>query len=187
MFASPAPSATRARRAAQPVTRQTQPARRASAAIRAGTSRLTTPAIRASHGSPSEDQDMQSEALFGTVTAPEATGVPTYVKTPELSVTFNGHFPEEVRRTLGSSGKFLFNRNSGDIVDGWFRGTQKCIYWLIRLYYWVRVPSHLRHLFCMESDQGKHVPLQPRLILPSFLENSRVSHLLHLPRTRTTR
>ncbi|KAF8610233.1 hypothetical protein BDV93DRAFT_517387 [Ceratobasidium sp. AG-I] len=103
MFASPAPSATRARRAAQPIIRQNQAARRTSAAIRASTSRLTTPAIRASHGSPSEDQDMLSEASFGTVTAPEAAGTPTYVKTPELSVTFNGHFPEEVRRTLGSS------------------------------------------------------------------------------------
>ena len=104
MFASPAPSATRARRAAQPTIRQNQTARRTSAAIRASTSRLTTPAIRASHGSPSEDQDMLSEASFGTVIAPEAAGIPTYVKTPELTVTFNGHFPEEVRRTLGSSG-----------------------------------------------------------------------------------
>ncbi|KAG8684682.1 hypothetical protein FRC09_015237, partial [Ceratobasidium sp. 395] len=118
MFASPAPSAARARRAAQPAARQSQTSRRTSAAIRASTSRLTTPAIRGAygHGSPSvEDQDMASEASFGTVTASEAAGHATYVKTPELTVMFGGHFPEEVRRTLGSS---EVNRNaSTGMVD----------------------------------------------------------------------
>ncbi|KAG8742029.1 hypothetical protein FRC12_015471, partial [Ceratobasidium sp. 428] len=118
MFASPAPSAARARRAAQPAARQNQTSRRTSAAIRASTSRLTTPAIRGAygHGSPSvEDQDMASEASFGTVTASEAAGHATYVKTPELTVMFGGHFPEEVRRTLGSS---EVNRNaSTGMVD----------------------------------------------------------------------
>ncbi|KAG8747615.1 hypothetical protein FRC10_000157 [Ceratobasidium sp. 414] len=118
MFASPAPSAARARRAAQPGTRQNQASRRTSAAIRASSSRLTTPALRGSygHGSPSvEDQDMASEASFGTVTASENAGNATYVKTPELTVTFGGHFPEEVRRTLGSS---EVNRNaSTGLVD----------------------------------------------------------------------
>jgi hypothetical protein len=109
MFASPAPSAARSRRAIQPSIRQNQTSRRTSAAVRAGTSRLTTPALRASHGhgSPSEDQDMVSEASFGTVAASEAAGNATYVKTPELAVTFSGHFPEEVRRTLGSSGQSI--------------------------------------------------------------------------------
>ncbi|KAG8747270.1 hypothetical protein FRC12_014119, partial [Ceratobasidium sp. 428] len=118
MFASPAPSAARARRAAQPAARQSQTSRRTSAAIRASTSRLNTPAIRGAygHGSPSvEDQDMASEASFGTVTASEAAGHATYVKTPELTVMFGGHFPEEVRRTLGSS---EVNRNaSTGMVD----------------------------------------------------------------------
>jgi hypothetical protein len=109
MFGSPAPSVARSRRAVQPSLRQNQTSRRTSAAVRAGTSRLTTPAIRApyGHGSPSEDQDMVSEASFGTVTASETAGNATYVKTPELAVTFNGHFPEEVRRTLGSSGRSI--------------------------------------------------------------------------------
>lgn len=109
MFASPAPSAARSRRVAQPNARQNQQARRTSAAIRASTSRLTTPALRASHGhsTVSEDQDMTSEASFGTVTASEAAGTLTYVKTPELTVTLSGHFPEEVRRILGSSGSHL--------------------------------------------------------------------------------
>jgi hypothetical protein len=105
MFASPAPSAARARRV-QPNARQNQQTRRTSAAIRASTSRLTTPAMRSSQGagSVSEDQDVMSEASFGTIAASETTGTLTYVKTPELTVTLSGHFPEEVRRILGSSG-----------------------------------------------------------------------------------
>ncbi|KAG9086775.1 hypothetical protein FS749_003384 [Ceratobasidium sp. UAMH 11750] len=58
---------------------------------------------------------MASEASFGTVTASETAGNATYVKTPELTATFGGHFPEEVRRTLGSS---EVNRNaSTGLVD----------------------------------------------------------------------
>ncbi|QRW15198.1 non-repetitive/WGA-negative nucleoporin carboxy-terminal protein [Ceratobasidium sp. AG-Ba] len=118
MFASPAPSSVRARRAAQPAIRQNQGVRRTSAAIRAGSSRLTTPALRGSYGhaSPSiEDQDMASEASFATVTASEAGGNATYVKTPELTVMFGGHFPAEVRTKLDSSES---NRNaSSGLVD----------------------------------------------------------------------
>jgi hypothetical protein len=110
MFASPTPSVARARRTGQPNARQSQPPRRTSTAIRTGTSRLNTPALRASvgpgHGSVAEDQDMMSEASYGTVTAAEVAGMPTYVKTPELTVTLSGHFPEEVRRILGSSGSY---------------------------------------------------------------------------------
>ncbi|CAE6375959.1 unnamed protein product [Rhizoctonia solani] len=136
MFASPAPSVARARRAAQPNLRQSQQPRRTSATIRAGTSRLTTPAHRASagpgHGSTSEDLDMISEASFGTVTASEAAGMPTYVKTPELTVTLSGHFPEEVRRILGSSESDR-NASTGqvDVLTGYsFLVTKKtCFVW----------------------------------------------------------
>ncbi|KAF8710546.1 Non-repetitive/WGA-negative nucleoporin C-terminal, partial [Rhizoctonia solani] len=136
MFASPAPSVARARRAAQPNARQSQPPRRTSVAPRAGTSRLNTPAIRASigpgHDSVSEDQDMRSEASYATVTAAEATGLPTYVKTPELTVVLSGHFPEEVRRILGSSESDR-NASTGqvDILTGYsFLVTKKtCFVW----------------------------------------------------------
>ncbi|ELU44750.1 replication factor C [Rhizoctonia solani AG-1 IA] len=124
------------RRAAQPNARQSQPPRRTSVAPRAGTSRLNTPAIRASigpgHDSVSEDQDMRSEASYATVTAAEATGLPTYVKTPELTVVLSGHFPEEVRRILGSSESDR-NASTGqvDILTGYsFLVTKKtCFVW----------------------------------------------------------
>ncbi|KAG8764279.1 hypothetical protein FRC11_005083 [Ceratobasidium sp. 423] len=136
MFASPAPSVARARRAGQPNTRQSQQPRRTSATIRASASRLNTPALRASvgpgHGSVSEDQDMMSEASYGTAGASEAPGMPTYVKTPELTVTLSGHFPEEVRRILGSSESDR-NASTGqvDVLTGYsFLVTKKtCFVW----------------------------------------------------------
>lgn len=119
MFGSPAPSAARSRRIAPPNVRQAQQTRRTSAAVRAGTSRLTTPALRASHApsSVSEDQDMVSETSFGTMAASETAAILTYVKTPELTVTLSGHFPEEVRRILGSSGSKFLSTTIASIAD----------------------------------------------------------------------
>lgn len=73
-----------------------------------------------------------SEASFGTVTATEAAGTLTYVKTPELTVTLSGHFPEEVRRILGSSDADR-NASTGqvDVLTGYsFLVTQEtCFVW----------------------------------------------------------